>query len=261
MLCRYNGFQVQNQTCRKVTTVQQRVEEAVCQISQQSPSSLRMQSAGRTDTGVHARGQASCSRHCMRICDCVLLQQRSPSNVSMHAKGQAKLQLPVPPMKLPHPCTGAGQVSHTQPCAAPWQLHASLRCNLTRWGCRNAAYLMQAVNFYLFRKIDDCHTARFQLNRLLPPSIRVTHLQRVPPDFHCRYSALSKVGSRPYQAAHALQSSPSHPAAFTSYATSPLRILLFQVYHYTVCTAAVQDPFTHRYSLHCSAELDLDSVR
>ena len=64
---------------------------------------------------------------------------------------------------------------------------------------------------------------RFQLNRLLPPSIRVTHLQRVPPDFHCRYSALSKVGSWPYQGAHALQPSPSHPAAFTPYATSPLR--------------------------------------
>ena len=77
MLCRYNGFQVQNHTCRKVATVQHRVEEAVCQISQQSPSSLRMQSAGRTDTGVHARGQVSCSQHCMGSCDC-LLQQHSP---------------------------------------------------------------------------------------------------------------------------------------------------------------------------------------
>lgn len=33
----------------------------------------------------------------------------------------------------------------------------------------------------------------FSLTRMLPDSIKVLSLQRVPPDFHARYSALSKV--------------------------------------------------------------------
>lgn len=51
------GFQLQRGERNTVPTVQGVLERALCQIRQESRETLRMQSSGRTDAGVHAKGQ------------------------------------------------------------------------------------------------------------------------------------------------------------------------------------------------------------
>ena len=51
---RYNGFQLQR---GKSPTVQEALERAICKVTCEEQQALRLQCAGRTDTGVHARGQ------------------------------------------------------------------------------------------------------------------------------------------------------------------------------------------------------------
>ena len=46
-------------------TVQGVLERALCQIRQESREILRMQSSGRTDAGVHAKGQVRPNSHYM----------------------------------------------------------------------------------------------------------------------------------------------------------------------------------------------------
>ena len=58
-VCRYRGFQLQRGERNTVPTVQGVLERALCQIRQESRETLRMQSSGRTDAGVHAKGQVS----------------------------------------------------------------------------------------------------------------------------------------------------------------------------------------------------------
>lgn len=53
----YRGFQLQRGERNTVPTVQGVLERALCQIRQESRETLRMQSSGRTDAGVHAKGQ------------------------------------------------------------------------------------------------------------------------------------------------------------------------------------------------------------
>lgn len=51
------GFQLQHGKNNNVPTVQGTLERALCKIKQESRDTLRMQCSGRTDSGVHAKGQ------------------------------------------------------------------------------------------------------------------------------------------------------------------------------------------------------------
>lgn len=57
MRCR--GFQLQRGHRNNVPTVQAVLERVICQIRQESRETLRMQCSGRTDSGVHAKGQVT----------------------------------------------------------------------------------------------------------------------------------------------------------------------------------------------------------
>ncbi|KAL3161932.1 hypothetical protein ABBQ38_009014 [Trebouxia sp. C0009 RCD-2024] len=100
------GFQLQKGTKNPVPTIQGVLEKALCQIRQESRETLRMQCSGRTDAGVHAKGQV--------------------------------------------------------------------------------------INFYSNKLTPDCSTMMHSLARMLPDSISVLSMQRVPPDFHARYTAQRK---------------------------------------------------------------------
>ena len=52
----YRGWQIQNGKTL-VPTVQQKVEKALTAVKKEDRRVLRIQGAGRTDAGVHARGQ------------------------------------------------------------------------------------------------------------------------------------------------------------------------------------------------------------
>lgn len=54
----YKGWQIQNGRS-KVPTIQDRVEAALSAVKCESRRLLRIQGAGRTDAGVHARGQVT----------------------------------------------------------------------------------------------------------------------------------------------------------------------------------------------------------
>ena len=54
----YKGFQLQNQSDSKKITIQGEIEACLVRIFQVDRRDLRVQGAGRTDSGVHARGQA-----------------------------------------------------------------------------------------------------------------------------------------------------------------------------------------------------------
>ncbi|KAL3141334.1 hypothetical protein ABBQ32_004918 [Trebouxia sp. C0010 RCD-2024] len=103
----YKGFQLQKGTKKAVPTIQGVLESTLCQIRQESRETLRMQCSGRTDAGVHAKGQV--------------------------------------------------------------------------------------INFYSNKLTPDCSTMMHSLARMLPDSISVLSMQRVPPDFHARYTAQRKV--------------------------------------------------------------------
>lgn len=51
------GFQLQHGKNNNVPTVQGVLERVLCQIKQETRETLRMQCSGRTDAGVHSRGQ------------------------------------------------------------------------------------------------------------------------------------------------------------------------------------------------------------
>ena len=55
---RYNGFQLQSANRRKTITVQGVLETALVRLTGLGREALQIQAAGRTDAGVHARGQA-----------------------------------------------------------------------------------------------------------------------------------------------------------------------------------------------------------
>ena len=57
----YKGWQVQNGKS-KVPTIQEKIEAAICAVKCEDRRVLRLQGAGRTDAGVHARGQARLGR-------------------------------------------------------------------------------------------------------------------------------------------------------------------------------------------------------
>ena len=54
----YKGFQLQNQSDSKKITIQGEIEACLVRMFQVDRRDLRVQGAGRTDSGVHARGQA-----------------------------------------------------------------------------------------------------------------------------------------------------------------------------------------------------------
>ncbi|DBA69830.1 TPA: hypothetical protein ACH3X2_012548 [Trebouxia sp. C0005] len=135
----YKGFQLQRGERNTVPTVQGVLERALCQIRQESRETLRMQSSGRTDAGVHAKGQV--------------------------------------------------------------------------------------INFYSHKLVPDCTTMMHSLTRMLPDDVSVRSMQRVPPDFHARFTAMSKV------------------------------------YHYHLTVAAKVDPFTRWYSGRVQSPVDLSLMR
>lgn len=65
----------------------------------------------------------------------------------------------------------------------------------------------------------------FSLNGLLPPDIRILSIERMPMEFHARYSAISKV------------------------------------YHYHLHLDPIPDPFKHLYSYHVPHPVDLDLLK
>lgn len=135
----YKGFQLQRGERNTVPTVQGVLERALCQIRQESRETLRMQSSGRTDAGVHAKGQV--------------------------------------------------------------------------------------INFYSHKLVPDCSTMMHSLTRMLPHDVSVLSMQRVPPDFHARFSAMGKV------------------------------------YHYHLTVAPKVDPFTRWYSGRVQSPVDLTLMR
>eukprot|EP00898_Chlorokybus_atmophyticus_P005890 jgi/Chlat1/6301/Chrsp44S05887 len=130
----YYGFQLQG----KQPTVQGCLERALTTAAREPREVLRVMGAGRTDSGVHAKGQV---------------------------------------------------------------VHFSTNTPVDTWKLLN------------------------NLNGLLPLDIRVRDLVAVHPDFHARYSPVSKT------------------------------------YHYNIHTHPVADPFTHKYSLHYRARLDAEAMR
>lgn len=56
-ICLCRGFQLQTGSKKVVPTIQGVLEQVLCQIRQESRETLRMQCSGRTDAGVHAKGQ------------------------------------------------------------------------------------------------------------------------------------------------------------------------------------------------------------
>jgi len=84
---------------------------------------------------------------------------------------------------------------------------------------------VQVINFYSHKLVPDCPTMMHSLTRMLPDDVSVLSMQRVPPDFHARFTAMGKV----YQ------------------------------YHLTV--APKVDPFTRWYSGRVQGPVDLSLMR
>ena len=82
----------------------------------------------------------------------------------------------------------------------------------------------QVVSFFARAPIGDVPAALASLNKLLPPEVQLSLLQRVPADFSARYSATAKL------------------------------------YHYNVQTGRACNPLLRRQALHCPG-LDADLVR
>ena len=87
------------------------------------------------------------------------------------------------------------------------------------------SFVLQVVNFYSNKLTPDPSAMMQSLARMLPDDISVLNMQRVPPDFHARFTAQSKV------------------------------------YHYHVTVAPKVDPFTRAYSGRVTGPLDLDYMR
>jgi tRNA pseudouridine38-40 synthase len=84
--------------------------------------------------------------------------------------------------------------------------------------------LHQVCHFYTQSRLDP-ETLRKGLNSLLPPDIFISRAEYVPPDFHSRYSATSKV------------------------------------YEYRILNRPEPDPFTRFYTWHISSPLDLPEMK
>ena len=84
---------------------------------------------------------------------------------------------------------------------------------------------MQVFNFYTNRLTPPNDKLVLGMNANLPADIRVTSIQRVPPDFSARYSSLSKV------------------------------------YSFSMQTGKVADPFLLGLSQHVHKPLDIDAMR
>ena len=83
----------------------------------------------------------------------------------------------------------------------------------------------QVINFYSNKLTPAVEKMVLALNAHLPADIRVLDVQRVPPDFSARYSALSKV------------------------------------YSYRIQSGKVQDPFLNGLSQHIHNALDVAAMR
>ncbi|GBC82277.1 tRNA pseudouridine synthase A [bacterium HR10] len=82
----------------------------------------------------------------------------------------------------------------------------------------------QVASVFLTREMSEAEWQR-ALNANLPPDVRVMAVEFVPPDFHARYSAVSKT------------------------------------YRYTLCLGPVLSPFLYRYVHHFPFPLDLAAMR
>ena len=51
----------------------------------------------------------------------------------------------------------------------------------------------QVINFYSHKLTPDCSAMMHSLARMLPDDVSVLSMQRVPPDFHARFTAMGKV--------------------------------------------------------------------
>ena len=87
------------------------------------------------------------------------------------------------------------------------------------------SFTLQVVNFYSNKLTPDPLAMMQSLARMLPDDISVLSMQRVPPDFHARFTAQGKV------------------------------------YHYHVTVAPKVDPFTRAYSGRVTGPLDLERMR
>ena len=108
--CHCRGFQLQRGERNTVPTVQGVLERVLCQIRQESRETLRMQTSGRTDAGVHAKGQVisilkspnelpNLHHHGSLLTDYRL-------DAGMHAKGQVNPNLTSPnELSNPHHLT------------------------------------------------------------------------------------------------------------------------------------------------------------
>ena len=91
--------------------------------------------------------------------------------------------------------------------------------------CHKASnLLLQVVNFFAAAPIMDELATLKGLNKLLPPEVQISALQRVAPDFSARYSATGKL------------------------------------YHYSVQTGRAANPLLRLHSMHCPG-VDVDLVR
>jgi len=84
---------------------------------------------------------------------------------------------------------------------------------------------VQVINFYSHKLVPDCPTMMHSLTRMLPNDVSVLSMQRVPPDFHARFSAMGKV------------------------------------YHYHLIVAPKVDPFTRWYSGRVQSPVNLSLMR
>lgn len=71
----------------------------------------------------------------------------------------------------------------------------------------------------------NCNKVERAMNGLLPPTVRIWHVQQAPQGFHAQYSAQGKI------------------------------------YHYHLTLGPVQSPFTRKYRWHVRYELDLEAMR
>ena len=84
---------------------------------------------------------------------------------------------------------------------------------------------MQVINFYSHKLTPDCTAMMTSLARMLPDDVSVLSMQRVPPDFHARFTNHGKV------------------------------------YHYHATVACKVDPFTRLYSGRVQGPLNLALMR
>ena len=83
----------------------------------------------------------------------------------------------------------------------------------------------QVISFKSPKLDEDLPSLRRKLNAVMPPDVRIAHVQWVPPDFSARYSAIRKQ-------------------------------YIFQLY-----TGPIMDPLRRAYALHVPYHLDVALMR